>query len=330
MVHINPTWVQDLKEEYRRNPSITKIIQEIQAGKKDDRWQLRNNTILFKGRIFLEKEGEFAKRALAEGHQAPQAGHVGYKKTYNNIRKNFYWQGMKTDIARFVAECDTCQRQKVENIALPGKLQPLNIPNQKWEDISMDFITGLPKVEGKDAIWVIVDRLTKYAHFIPICCKNTAPQLAKIFMKNIYKQHGWPSRVICDRDPKFTSHFWQEVFRLAGTKFNMSTAYHPQTDGQTEAVNKCLEGYLRCYVTDKQQQWIKWVHMAEWWYNTTYHSSIKMSPFKALYGYNAPSIKDQLDTDSRIPAARDLLKETEDVIRIVKDNLEVARNRMNQ
>ena len=110
----------------------------------------------------------------------------------------------------------------------------------------------------------------------------------------------------------------------------MSTAYHPQTDGQTEAVNKCLEGYLRCYVTDKQQQWIKWVHMEKWWYNTNYHSSIKMSPFKALYGYNAPSIKDQLDTNSKIPAARDLLKETEDVIRIVKDNLEVAQNRMKQ
>eukprot|EP01018_Ginkgo_biloba_P024735 Gb_03978 [translate_table: standard] len=285
MVHINPTWVQDLKEEYE-NPSITIIIQEIQAGKKDNQWKLCNNTILLKGRIFLEKEGEFAKRALAEGHQAPQVGHVGYKKMYNNIRKNFYWQGMKTDIARFVAECDTCQRQKVENIALPGKLQPLNIPNQKWEDTSMEFITSLPNIEGKDAIWGIVNHLTK-AHFIPICEYSRYRKLIESHLQGLCRLHGVPKVIVT----KFTSKFWDFLLKTLGTQLTMSSAYHSQIDGQTEVVNKFLEGYLCSYVDDKQKEWNKLIHLIEWWYITSYHTSTKMTPFEALYGYPPPIIK---------------------------------------
>ena len=162
---------------------------------------------------------------------------------------------MKNDVTRHVLECDSFQRHKTESIPLPDKLHPFEVSNHKWEEIAMDFITGLPISDGKDAIWVIVDRLTKYTHFISIKSKNKAPQLAEIYMKEIYKLHGFPKKITCDRDPKFTSNFWQEMFRLAGSKFNMSTAYHPQTDGQSEIVNKCMEGYLHCYVSNKQSQW---------------------------------------------------------------------------
>ena len=123
---------------------------------------------------------------------------------------------MKRGIEKHVAESDTCQRQKTENIALPGKLQPMNIPNKKWEEISMDFITCLPQAEGNDATWVIVDRLTKYGHFIPISSRYNSTQLAEIYMKDIYKQHGFPKRIICDRDPKFISNYWQEMFVWQG------------------------------------------------------------------------------------------------------------------
>ena len=330
MTAIEPEWLKSLHEEYSKNQDVVKLLEDINKNKKDNKWKIKNGTIMYKDRIYLNKEGEFVKRALDEGHNVPGAGHVGNKKTYMNVRRNFFWKGMKADVEQHVAECDTCQRQKSENIPTPGTLQPLNIPQQKWEEISMDFITGLPLSEGKDAIWVVVDRLTKYGHFIPISMKSKVPQLAELFMKEIYKYHGFPKRITCDRDPRFTSKFWQEVFRLTGSKFNMSTAYHPQTDGQTEVVNKCLEGYLRCYVGDKQSQWCKWVHLAEQWYNTAYHTSIKMSPFRALYGYEPPSLKDQLFQTSRVPAAQELVQKSKEIIKMLKDNLDTARNRMKQ
>ena len=149
----------------------------------------------------------------------------------------------------------------------------------------MDFITGLPKAARKDTIMVVVDRLTKYAHFCSIQSTFKSSQIAEVFLKEIQRLHGLPRIIVSDRDPKFTSKFWTELFKTLGTKLAMSTAYHPQTDGQTEIVNKCLEGYLRSYVSDKQGQWVQWLHLAEWWYNTTYHTTTNMTPFQALYGY---------------------------------------------
>jgi len=167
----------------------------------------------------------------------------------------------------------------------PRLLHPLNIPNQKWEEISMEFIEGLPVSEGKDKIFVVVDRLTKYAHFMAIKKSYSAKEIAEIFCKIIYKLHGFPKVIVSDRDAKFKGNFWKELFNHIGTYLNMSSAYHLQTDGQTEVVNKCLEAYLCCYATEKQNKWAQWLHLAEWWYNSTYHTSAKMTPFQALYGY---------------------------------------------
>ena len=148
----------------------------------------------------------------------------------------------------------------------------------------MDFIEGLPVSEGKDKIFVVVDRLTKYAHFMAIKKSYSAKEIAEIFCKNIYKLHGFPKVIVSDRDAKFKGNFWKELFNHIGTYLNMSSAYHPQTDGQTEVVNKCLEAYLRCYATKNKNKWAQWLHLAEWWYNSTYHTSAKMTPFQALYG----------------------------------------------
>ena len=156
---------------------------------------------------------------------------------------------MSHDIQKYVAECDKCQRNKSENIMTHGLLHPLNIPNQKWEEISMDFIEGLPVSDGKDKIFVVVDRLTKYAHFIAIKKTDSAKKIVEIFCKHIYKLHGFPKVIVSDRDAKFKGNFWKELFNHIGTYLNMSSAYHPQTDGQTEVVNKFLEAYLRFYDT---------------------------------------------------------------------------------
>lgn len=190
---------------------------------------------------------------------------------------------MKQDIKNFVAECDACQRQKGEIVGTPGLLQPLPIPNRTWTDISMDFIEGLPKSHGKSVIMVVVDKLSKYAHFCSLAHPFKAINVAQLFIDNIFKLHGMPSTIVSDRDPTFTSKFWQEFFKLQGTQLNVSSAYHPQTDGQTEIVNKCLETYLRCFASSQPIHWAKWLPLVEWWYNTSYHTTIQMTPYEALY-----------------------------------------------
>jgi hypothetical protein len=184
--------------------------------------------------------------------------------------------GMKDDIKNFIKEYDICQRNKNETIHLAGLLQPLPIPTKVWADISLDFIEGLPLSNGFNVILVVVDKLSKYAHFILVVHPYTATKIAQIFIANIFKLHGMPSFIVSDRDPLFTSLFWKELFKLHGTKLKFSSPYHPQTDGQTEIVNKCVEQYLWCFSGDKSKEWSCWLPLAEWWYNTNIHASTKL------------------------------------------------------
>jgi transposase InsO family protein len=149
----------------------------------------------------------------------------------------------------------------------------------------MDFIEGLPKSQGKEVILVVVDRLTKSAHFIPLSHPYTVHSMSQAFIDNVFKLHGPPISIITDRDRIFTSNMWQQVFKSLNVKLKLSTAYHPQTDGQTERVNQCLEAYLCCMVFQEPKKWAAWLSLAEWWYNTTYHTALKVSPFQALYGF---------------------------------------------
>jgi len=215
-------------------------------------------------------------------------------------------------------------------VKTPGLLQPLPIPYQRWEEVSMDFITGLPKSQGKDAKFVVIGRLTKYAHFCGIKSNSKANEVAKFFLKEIHRLHGLPKVIVSDRDPKITLKFWTELFRMLGTKLTMSSAYHRQIDGQTKAVNKCLEGYLHIYASDKQAQWCKWLPLAEWWYNTTYHTSTKMIPFQALYRYESPNIKTLLTNNHKVQAVENHIQQTQEVLRLLKENLQTAQNRMKQ
>jgi hypothetical protein len=183
-----------------------------------------------------------------------------------------------------------CERNKGETIKYPSTLQRLPIPPVIWQDISIDFIVDLPKSGNKSVIMVVVDRLSKYAHLCALQHPLTTSIVAQLCMDRVFKLHGMPHSIIFYRDPTFTSNFWQELLKLQGTQLHLSTAYHPKTNGQTEVVNKCLETYLRCFASERQNQWAQWLPLDEWWYNTSYHTTTRMTPFEAVYGQNPPSI----------------------------------------
>ena len=200
----------------------------------------------YKDRICVPQKGDFKQMIMDEAHNSAYSIHPGSTKMYMDLKQKYWWNGMKADIARFVARCDTCQRIKAEHQKPAGLLQPLPIPVWKWDEIGMDFVVGLPRTQkGHDSIWLIVDRLTKSAHFIPVRINYGGEKLAKLYVENIVKLHGVPGRIVSDRGTQFTSRFWKSLHKAMGTKLDFSSAYHPQTDGQTERVNQimkiCLE-----------------------------------------------------------------------------------------
>lgn len=192
----------------------------------------------------------------------------------------------------------------------------------------MDFIEGLPKSQGFSVIMVVVDRFTKFAHFVAVKHPYTAASIAQLFMDNIVRLHGLPQTIVSDRDTIFVSAFWKELFKLYKVKLALSTAYHPQSDGQTERVNQCLEMYLKCAVQDSPTTWKAWLSLAELWYNSSHHSSLGCSPFKALYGYEPRlGLSLPLQTSSQ-PAVSDLIENRELHILALKQHLQKAQNRM--
>lgn len=182
-------------------------------------------------------------------------------------------------------------------------LQPLLIPNQVWDEITMDFIKAPTKVGGCDTVLVMVNRLTKYPHFIGLQNPFAPKSVASVFIREVVRLHGFPSLIVSDRDKIFVSNFWKEMFRPQGTTLLCSMAYHPQTDGQSEIVNQALETYMRCFVNGKPKQWVKWLHWAKFCYNTSPHLFTKMTHFRALYGGDPPSIihykHSEITVDSR-------------------------------
>lgn len=229
---------------------------------------------------------------------------------------------MKQAVYDFVRLCDVCERCKGENSFPAGLLQPLPIPQQAWQHIALDFFEELPKSEGKDIISVVVDRFTKYSHFIPLAHPFAAIQVARLFLDNVYKLHGPPESIVSDRDRIFLSHFWQELFKAGRTQLHHTTAYHPQSDGQSERTNSCLEQYLQCMTYHRPTSWTKWISLAVWWFNTNFHTGLNVSPFKALYGYDPPNAELSADISSSVAAVSDHLKHWAAVLDIVKENLQ--------
>src|SRR6185369_5885441 len=292
-------------------------------------FEFRNDAIYLKegNRMAIPSSKQLQTLLLQEHHDINTAGHLGIDKTYESISRNFYWPKMIKDVKKYIGSCDTCQRNKGTNQQPAGLLQPLAIPNQRWEQISMDFITQLPTTQqGHDAIFVVVDRLTKRAHFIPTHTSVTAPEVATLFLNTIFKDHGIPRTIISDRDARFTSHFWKALFQKLGTKLAMSTAFHPQTDGQTERTNRTLEEMLRAYVSYKQNNWDKYLALAEFAYNNSKQTSTKFTPFELDAGQHPLTpITLTTKTLTSVETTNEFLNQWKTMMEIAKDNLMLAQ-----
>lgn len=206
----------------------------------------------------------------------------------------------------------------------------LPVPGGVWQSIGLDFIEGLPPSSGKHCILVVIDRLSKNTHFLALSHPYTALDVAKTYMDQVFRLHGMPTDITSDRDPTFLSEVWREMFRVHGVNLNFSTAYHPQSDCQTEVTNKTLETYLRCMASDTPHTWSSWLPLAEWWYNTTYHSAIHSTPYEIVYGQPAPIHMPYLPGESSSPVVDRTLQKREEVIDMMKFHLLRAQNRMKQ
>ncbi|GJS34346.1 putative reverse transcriptase domain-containing protein [Tanacetum coccineum] len=241
-----------------------------------------DGTLCLHGRSWLPCYGDLRSVIMHESHKSKYSIHPGSEKMYQDMKKLYWWPNMKADIATYVSKCLTCARVKAEHQRPSGLLVQPEIPEWKWDNIMMDFITKLPKSsQGFDTIWVIVDRLTKSAHFLPIRENDPLDKLARLYLNRIVARHEIPASIICDRDGRFTSNFWRSFQKALGTDISMSTAYHPETDGQSERTIQTLEDMLRACVIDFGKGWVKHLPLAEFSYNNSYHASIKAAPYEA-------------------------------------------------
>jgi len=265
---------------------------------------------------------------MDEAHNSAYSIHPGATKMFMDLKSKYWWRGMKRDIAEFVAKCDICRRVKAEHQRPAGLLQTLHILVWKFDEVGMDFVVGLPRTpSGHNAIWVIVDRLTKVVHFIPVSTTYTGDKLAQLYIDRIVKLHGAPSRIVSDRYAKFTSRFWKKLHEALGTKLDFSSAYHPQTDGQTERVNQILEDMLRACVLTYGSNWEKSLSFAEFSYNNSYQASLKMSPFEALYGRKCRTPLMWSEVGERSYFGPECIQEAEEQVAKIRENLKAAQSR---
>lgn len=286
-------------------------------------------------RLCVPDNDELRQKVLFSEHDDPARGHPGVFKTTHFIKKKYFWPGMTADSKQYVSTCEKCQRNKHRQTKPPGLLNVLPIPEARWQDVTMDFITGLPNSNGNNSIWIIVDRLTKRAHFIPVNMgdsESSAKNCAKVFQKEFQRLHGIPETIISDRDVRFTSTFWRSFMELQGSFHQLSSAFRPNTDGQTERTNRFLEDYVRNYVHASQNNWADLLWSAEIAYNSRIHDSIGMSPFEADLGYVPRSVPDHIfDNIVGTKSKKDILllgQKQQELLEILKETLGKAQERM--
>nr|GEU40316.1 putative reverse transcriptase domain-containing protein [Tanacetum cinerariifolium] len=287
-----------------------------------------DGTLCLNGRSWLPCYGDLRTMIMHEYHKSKYSIHPGFDKMYQDMKKLYWWPNMKAGIATYVSKCLTCAKVKAEHQRPSGLLKQPKIPEWKWDNITMDFVTKLHKSsQGNDTIWVIVDRLTKSAIFTPMRETDPMDKLARMYLKEVVMRHGIPVSIICDRDPRFASNFWRSLQNALGTNLDMSTAYHPQTDGQSERTIQTLEYMLRACAINFGKDWVNHLPLAEFSYNNSYHTSIKAAPFEALYGQKCRSHVCWTEVGEAQILGPELIQETTKKIVQIKQRMQAARDR---
>ncbi|GJZ34973.1 putative nucleotidyltransferase, ribonuclease H [Tanacetum coccineum] len=327
-MRIESNLMLQIKEAQRDDGELWAIVQNVEDGKHTEFSVDDDGVVWFEDRLCVPNDQALREKVMTEAHSSPFTIHPGSTKMYRDLKQYFWWNGMKQDVATFVSKCMTCQQVKIEHQRASGLLQPLEIPMWKWDEISMDFVTGLPTTQKRhDAIWVVVDRLTKSAHFLPIRKNYGISKLAEIFRQEIVRLHGTPTSIVSDRDPKFTSRFWKGLQKAWGTRLKFSTAFHPQTDGQSERTIQTLEDMLRACALEWTGSWDEYLCLVEFAYNNSWHASIKAAPFELLYGRKcrAPICWDEVG--ECLIEGPELIEITNEKVVVAKEKLKEARSR---
>jgi hypothetical protein len=293
--------LETIKEQYVLDTDFKDVLLNCKEGRTWNKFVI-NDGYVFRANRLCIPVGFVRHLLMQEARGGGLMVHFGAKKTEDVLSTHFFWPKMRRDVERFVACYTTCQKAK-SRLNPHGLYMPLPVPFILWADISMDFVLGFPRTKrGRDSIFVVVDRFSKMAHFIPCHKSNDAIHIADHFFKEIVRLHGMPSTIVSDRDAKFLSQFWCTSWNKLGTKLLFSTTCHPQTDGQTEVVNRTLGTMLRAVLKNNLKMWEECLTHVEFAYNRATHSTTKVSPFQVVYGFNprAPIDILPLPTNERI------------------------------
>ncbi|GJV65549.1 putative reverse transcriptase domain-containing protein [Tanacetum coccineum] len=318
--------IEALKPENLKNEDVGGMIKrDIPKEKLEPR---ADGVLCLNGRSWLPCYGDLRSVIMHESYKSKYSIHPGSEKMYQDMKKLYWWPNIKADIATYVSKCLTCAKVKAKHQRTLGLLVQPAIPEWKWDNISTDFITNLPKSsQGFDTILVIMDRLTKSAHFLPIRENDPLDKLARLYQNRIVARHGIPVSIICDRDRRFTSNAWRSFQKALGTNLSMSTAYHLETDGQSERTIQTIEDMLRACVIDFGKGWVKHLPLAEFSYNNSYHASINAVPYEELYcrKCRSPVCWAEVREDQLI--GPELIQETTEKIVLIKQRIQAAQDR---
>ncbi|QRW19885.1 Retrotransposable element Tf2 protein [Rhizoctonia solani] len=326
-----------LPSKLREDPSLKPIIQfltkdtdnaplSIRKAYRDYDWE--EDLLWYRGKLVVPDSKTLKERLLREFHNSPLARHPGQQRTLELLNCNYWWPGMKSSTKEWVECCPTCQANCCAHNPVIA-LKPLEVPPFPFHTISYDFITGFPKLNRHDAILVVINSFSKFGHFIPTSKKVTARGLADLFVSHVWKLHGLPIKTVLDRGTTFTGKFLRALYQRLGVKLAFSSAYHPESDGQTERVNQFIKFYLRAYVTTDHSDWATWLPLAEYAYNNARHSATGKTPFELVYGQNP--VMNPANVPANIPEADAVAetlawewKEAKSALRMSKEQM--ARN----
>lgn len=323
--------LREIRQSTDYDEAVVKAVKELRessaSGIRSLEWSEEDGLVLFRGKVYVPRNKDLRRRIVKAHHDSAVVGHPGRWKTLELVARNYWWPGMTKFVAAYVAGCDMCNRTKIFPAKPVGTLMPNRVPSRRWQVVTCDLIVGLPESQGYDSIFLVIDRLSKRAHVMPTTSEVTSAGIARLFRDNVWRHHGLPEEIISDRGSQFVSNFMRELNTLLGIRTSPSTAYHPQTDGQTERLNQEIEQFLRIFVNHRQDNWVEWLPLAEFAYNNRIHSSTRQTPFMLDAGQN-PRLGIEPSREARAPSVDDFLNNIKKAEEEAKAALEKAADDM--